>query len=219
MRNRYLIASIFLLSVFIIMALFISPRTNPNINSEINTDKTIYLYINNLHFKPINQLMIYLSLYGREVVWAIVIILLFILGGSAGKKTAVILSITLIALIPIGTIAKQVIERPRPVIPISDFLISSDTDFSFPSGHAVIVSAGAAIVLSLFRNSVKQWAISLILTLEAALVCFSRIYVGAHYPLDIVGGILLGVGVSFIFIWKEKEIILGFQKVITKLKR
>lgn len=219
MRNRYLIASIFLLSVFIIMALFISPRTNPNINSEINTDKTIYLYINNLHFKPINQLMIYLSLYGREVVWAIVIILLFILGGSAGKKTAVILSITLIALIPIGTIAKQVIERPRPVIPISDFLISSDTDFSFPSGHAVIVSAGAAIVLSLFRNSVKQWAISLILTLEAALVCFSRIYVGAHYPLDIVGGILLGVGVSFIFIWKEKEIGLGFQKVITKLKR
>lgn len=201
------------------MALFISPRTNPNINSEINTDKTIYLYINNLHFKPINQLMIYLSLYGREVVWAIVIILLFILGGSAGKKTAVILSITLIALIPIGTIAKQVIERPRPVIPISDFLISSDTDFSFPSGHAVIVSAGAAIVLSLFRNSVKQWAISLILTLEAALVCFSRIYVGAHYPLDIVGGILLGVGVSFIFIWKEKEIGLGFQKVITKLKR
>lgn len=219
MRNRYLIASIFLLSVFIIMALFISPRTNPNINSEINTDKTIYLYINNLHFKPINQLMIYLSLYGREVVWAIVIILLFILGGSAGKKTAVILSITLIALIPIGTIAKQVIERPRPVIPISDFLISSDTDFSFPSGHAVIVSAGAAIVLSLFRNSVKQWAISLILTLEAALVCFSRIYVGAHYPLDIVGGILLGVGVSFMFIWKEKEIGLGFQKVITKLKR
>jgi len=38
------------------------------------------------------------------------------------------------------------------------------------------------------------------LAIEAALVCLSRIYVGGHYPLDIVGGILLGVGVSLIFI-------------------
>ena len=46
----------------------------------------------------------------------------------------------------------------------------------------------------------------MILAFEAAIVCVSRIYVGAHYPLDVIGGILLGVGISFIFIGSEKKI-------------
>src|SRR5215469_3705168 len=40
----------------------------------------------------------------------------------------------------------------------------------------------------------------LLSAVQAALVCISRVYVGGHYPLDVVGGILLGVGVSFIFV-------------------
>jgi membrane-associated phospholipid phosphatase len=163
--------------------------------------------------------MIYLSLYGREVFWIVTIVLLFTLGGRAGKKTALILSLTIIALIPIGSIAKQSIERPRPIIPTNDFLIPADTEFSFPSGHALIVSAGAAIALALFRDSTKKLAISLILTLEGALVCISRVYVGGHYPLDIIGGIILGVGISCIFLWKAKEIESVFQKITARIRR
>ena len=48
----------------------------------------------------------------------------------------------MLVLIPIGIFAKEVVERPRPAIPSADFLIQPDTEFSFPSGHAVIVSAG-----------------------------------------------------------------------------
>jgi len=58
----------------------------------------------------------------------------------------------------------------------------------------------------MFRNTPKQSIVSIILALEAALVCVSRVYVGGHYPLDVVGGILLGVGVSLIFIGLEKRI-------------
>jgi membrane-associated phospholipid phosphatase len=201
------------------MSLIVSSKINLGFNSAINLDKSIYLYVNNTHFKPINQFMIYLTLYGRDLFWVLVIVFLFIFGGIIGKKTAFILALIIIALIPIGIIAKEVIERPRPMIPTNDFLIPADSEFSFPSGHALIVSAGAVTVLSLFRDSKTKFTISLILILEAALVCISRVYTGGHYPLDVIGGIILGVGVSCLFIWKEKKLYLMYQQIMSRLKR
>ena len=86
--------------------------------------------------------MIWLTEYGREVFWVIVIVLLFIFGGWSGKKTALVIAISILVLIPLGTITKDIISRLRPAIPKSDFLIVADRDYSFPSGHAVIVSVG-----------------------------------------------------------------------------
>ena len=117
----------------------------------------------------------------------------------------------MIVLIPVGMLSKQIIERPRPEIPENDFLIPADSEFAFPSGHALMVSAGAAISIALFRNSYKQLTISIMLTAEAGLVCFSRVYVGGHYPLDVLGGILLGVGISFLFLWKQNS----FESVLS----
>ena len=217
MLNKFLISSIIILLAFIVLALIVSPKINYGNNSIANLDKIAYLDINNSHYSPINQLMIYLTLYGRELFWVLAIILLFIFGGSAGKKTAIILSIVILVLIPIGIIAKEVIERPRPAIPSADFLIQPDSEFSFPSGHALIVSAGAAIVLILFSDSTRKLAISSFLSIEAGLVCFSRVYVGGHYPLDVIGGIFLGVGISFLFLWKEKKLENMFSMLSNRL--
>jgi membrane-associated phospholipid phosphatase len=136
----------------------------------------------------------------------VAIILLFVFGGWIGKKTAVIIAISMLVLVPLGELAKDIVARPRPVIPASDFLISADKEYAFPSGHAVIVSAGAAGALMLFRGTPRRDAVSAILVIEAALVCISRVYVGGHYPLDVIGGILLGVGVSLIFVGIQKQI-------------
>ena len=206
MPNRYFVTSIILLSVFTVIALIVSPILNLCCKSVIGVDNAIYLYVNDSHYYAINQFMVYLTLYGRDLFWVLTTILLFVFGGRAGKKTAFVLSIVLLTLIPIGIVAKEIIERPRPLIPETGFLIPADSKFSFPSGHALIVSAGAATVLSLFRDSRKKLSISLALTIESALVCVSRVYVGGHYPLDVIGGILLGVGISFLFLWKEKRL-------------
>ncbi len=187
--------SVILLASFIVLAAIVSLKDSP-ISA---ADKAAFLAINNSHSQSLNEFMILLSQYGREVFWIITIILLFIFGGWSGKKTAVVMAISMLVLIPIGSIAKDVIARERPVVPQSDFLIASDKESSFPSGHATIVSAGAAVALALFRSSGRKIAISIGLATEAMLVCISRVYVGGHYPTDVLGGILLGVGVSFIF--------------------
>ncbi|MGD9534505.1 MAG: phosphatase PAP2 family protein [Candidatus Nitrosocosmicus sp.] len=148
--------------------------------------------------------MIYLTVYGREIFWTLVIILFLILGKKKGKRIAILMTIVMIVLIPVGVLSKQIIERPRPEIPTNDFLIPADTEYAFPSGHALIVSAGAAIGIALYSNSYKELAISIMLIVEAGLVCFSRVYVGGHYPFDVFGGILLGIGYwDLIFVYLE----------------
>ncbi|MDF0682030.1 MAG: phosphatase PAP2 family protein [Candidatus Nitrosocosmicus sp.] len=195
----------------------VSPKSILKSNSLTNQDNRLFLRINNSHFQVLNQFMIYLTQYGREMFWILVIFVLFLFGKKTGKKTAVVMSISMLVLIPIGIITKEIIERPRPIVPEPNFLVAADSEYAFPSGHALIVSSGAAVALVLMRGSSIQVIVALLLTIEAALVCLSRVYVGSHYPLDVIGGILLGVGVSFVFIWKEKWLEMLHLQINNKL--
>jgi undecaprenyl-diphosphatase len=208
MMNKFFAASIIILTLFVLIAALVSPKMNPNVNFLIiRSDSMAFLDVNNSHYYPtLNKLMIWLTEFGREVFWPLAIIFLFVFGGWTGKKTAVVIAISMLVLIPLGELAKDIVARARPVIPKLDFLIAADKGYAFPSGHAIIVSSGAAVALFLFRNTPKQYTVSIILAIEAALVCISRVYVGGHYPLDVVGGMLLGVGVSLIFIGIEIRI-------------
>lgn len=220
---RYLLISILTLAIFVLLAILVSPRVNNNANSSITrVDNIAFLQVNNSHYNAFNEFMVLMTQYGREVVWSLTIILMFIFGGWTGKRTAVIIGLAILVIVPIGSAAKDLVARPRPIVPNTHFLIASDSDYAFPSGHAMIVSAGAATVLALFRDSSKKLAISLALAVEAALVCFSRVYVGGHYPSDVIGGILLGVAISFIFIAEARyleQLLMRIKKIIKPQSR
>jgi len=205
--------------LFVVLAILVSPLVNNN-HSIVANDTSAFLKVNDSHVTFLNKIMVWLTEYGREAFWIMTIILLFVFGGIVGKKTAIVLVLAFIVLIPIGFAAKEIVQRPHPTIPESDFLLAQDpNEYSYPSGHATIVSAGAAIALSLFRDSKRKLAISLALAIEAALVCISRVYVGGHYPLDVVGGILLGVGISFLFVGATKQVEKITQSITRTLKR
>jgi membrane-associated phospholipid phosphatase len=221
--NKYFATSIFLLSFFILIALMVSPKLlngNTNDSHFLKTDASLFLFINKFHSDySFNQFMIWMTQYGRELVWSITIILLLIFGSTVGKKVAIVMGLSMIVLIPIVAVAKDIVARPRPIVPKADFLISSDSEYSFPSGHTTIVCCGAILMLLLYRGSRIKLVISLVLAIEAAIVSFSRVYVGSHYPLDVVGGILLGVGISLIFVWRirfiEESIILPISRILS----
>jgi membrane-associated phospholipid phosphatase len=184
---KYVILSAILLAGFVVLSFLISSD-----NSVTKWDTSTFQSINNPHGKILDKIMVDLTKYGREVVWISVILLLAVLGKNDGRKAAVLLTIAFLILIPLGTVLKSEIDRTRP--PSGNMLIP-DTGLSFPSGHATIVSAGAAILFLRF-NKGKQIIFSIMLGIEAVLVSYSRIYVGNHYPLDVVGGILLGTGIA-----------------------
>lgn len=201
--DKIFLASFVCLLSFVFLSIIIYNERDTIFTGLLKTDNFYFLQLNQLSlFLPnfVDNIMLMITLYGREIFWPIVLIMLFIFGGKIGKKTAVIAAISMILLMPLVSVIKDVVDRPRPNISgVETFPVSADT-FSFPSGHATIVSAGLATVSIMFRGNVKRTFLFVGLAFEAALVCFSRIYVGVHYPLDVVGGILLGTGFSFLLV-------------------
>ena len=162
--------------------------------------------------------MIWMSMYGREVVWSVVIVFMSIFAGWKGKKIALIIVISFLIIIPLNTLFKNFFERLRPPVETEEIHIFQETDFAYPSGHASIVTAGALTLLILYRRE-KELILSIILACEAALVCISRIYLGDHYLFDVIGGILLGAGISLLSISLSRyldPILISMRKYLKK---
>ena len=85
---------------------------------------------------------------------------------------------------PVGHLFAE--ARPYATHPQILRLADVTTDFSFPSDHAVIVGAVATGLLLVNRR------LGLLAALAAALMAFARVYIGAHYPWDVLGGLVLG---------------------------
>ena len=88
----------------------------------------------------------------------------------------------------IGQLIGGAIDRARPYETMTGvhLLVDKTTDFSFPSDHAT--AAGAVAVGLLLTN--RRWGI--IAGVLAVVMAFTRVYVGAHYPADVLAGLALG---------------------------
>ncbi len=85
-------------------------------------------------------------------------------------------------------VVKKLASRPRPfaALPGVVRLIAPPDEFSFPSGH----TAGAFVMLSVVGHALSVLAVPL--ALLACLVGLSRVYLGVHYPSDVLAGAALG---------------------------
>jgi membrane-associated phospholipid phosphatase len=184
-RNHLLLLGVVSLLLFVVVAFLVLE----NITQAF--DAQLALRLNSYQGAAFTTLMVDATLYGREYFWIPVVVIMFLLGKRDTKLLAIELSVLFIVGIVTGELLKYVIYRPRPFETVSGIVlrVARDTDSSFPSGHALITSIGAAFALLKFRSRI----VSLLLTVEAAAVCYSRVYVGLHYPLDVLAGVLLGV--------------------------
>lgn len=140
--------------------------------------------------------MVYLSEYGREVVFTAVFFILAFSRKASHRRAAFYMLLTFIALVTLGPLVQASFFRARPYVTLKDtgqFLLPPITLSSFPSGHSYGVAGLTAVLWFKLRNEKK---FVYLLTVEAALVCISRVYVGAHYPMDVIAGVFFGVGVA-----------------------
>ncbi len=126
-----------------------------------------------------------------DVGWFWIALSLILLIPKKTRKLGVTCLISLVIGTLITNVAlKNIVARTRPyeVVPGLQLLIEKQHDFSFPSGHSC---ASFAVAMVLHRLSPKIWGILAVVL--ASLIAFSRLYVGVHYPSDVVAGILIGM--------------------------
>jgi undecaprenyl-diphosphatase len=187
------VGGIIFLALFVVTSALVFSDVTQNWDAatavQINTANASMVFIN---------LMVFLSLYGREWFWIPLVGVMIVLGSRETKILAAELAILFVAGIVIGDTLKIILVRPRPFETVAGIITrvptAGDTNSSYPSGHALIVSIGA--VFSLVKFKVK-W-VAVLLSLEAALVCNSRVFVGVHYPMDVLGGIFAGATIVFL---------------------
>jgi undecaprenyl-diphosphatase len=111
------------------------------------------------------------------------------------SKYVVQLSVVMVLALSSNLVLKEIIQRARPS---TEHLVSVET-LSYPSGHAMTAMAFYGFLIFLFYQfKINILVKSLLITLAVILILsigISRIYLGVHYPSDVVGGFIAG------FIW------------------
>lgn len=121
---------------------------------------------------------------------AILVILLAIFGKKRGRIAVLLLVIGITLSDQIcNSLIKPLVGRMRPcnVLAHVHLLINCTKSFSFPSSHATNMFTGT-ILLSFVYPKLR-----IVLLTIASLVAYSRVYVGVHYPFDMLGGVILGI--------------------------
>ncbi|GAA5093977.1 undecaprenyl-diphosphatase [Bartonella acomydis] len=118
---------------------------------------------------------------------------LWFCGGNIERHVALSICISICIALFIGYLISLTYFHPRPfVVGLTTSLIQHRATASFPSNHALTIASYTA-TLYFYRYKIS----SRVAVVFLCLICWGRIFVGVHYPLDVVSGTILGTFISW----------------------
>jgi len=132
----------------------------------------------------------------QNFIWLGIVSIVIFLWLKRMRGLALVLATALAVSISdfLGATLKELIARDRPCHVLSHVkdIANCSNSFSFPSNHAVNSFTFATIVTLAYKN------LTFLLYVSALLIGYSRIYLGVHYPTDVLSGALLGILIGFL---------------------
>ena len=149
------------------------------------------IYPNNLRTDFLTKIVKVVTILGDKYFIAfLVLVIAAILFVKKKRRTSILMCFNLANIVILNKVIKYIVARPRP----ATMIIEKD-GFSFPSGHSMLSIGiyGFLIYLVNKSNLSKKFknCLTIVLSLIIVLVGFTRLYLGVHYPSDIIGGYLL----------------------------
>ncbi|MDQ3860891.1 MAG: phosphatase PAP2 family protein [Actinomycetota bacterium] len=169
--------------------------------TELN--RFLFHLVNKVWTSPaLDPCMIFLgSINDYGVIWLVLLGVLAALSGKTGRWAALTGLAGLVAGLACSEVLKSIVMQPRPFVSLPDvrLLVSPSSSYSFPSvntTYAFAASSGASLTARRLLGRLPAWGWGLLAL--AIAVSYSRVYVGVHYPGDVLGGALLGISIGWL---------------------
>lgn len=196
-KNRLLTITLFILIAGFILLSFLVYNFPPSF-----VDLRFSLAIQGHHNLTLDHIMAFISWFGTMPASGIMVLataLIFFLFNCKRETVFVLLTVSSGL---ISTVIKLLINRPRPTEDVVR-IIEKTRQQSFPSGHTLfyVVFFGFLIIIMENLKSVNRYVRIGVIAVSAMmilLVPFSRIYLGAHWFTDVLGGAILGILCLFV---------------------
>ncbi len=168
----------------------------------IQRDKEFLIYLNNLGSEQWDPLWLFIT---NQLNWApLFLLIIFLIFKNLGWKKGGFLFLFLIAMVAFSdqftNLIRVIFERLRPNndTSINHLLrtLINPQSYSFTSGHATTSTAFTVFIYLLFRNQYKYIKLMFLFPLVFA---YSRLYLGVHFPIDIMCGAIVGTTIGFTF--------------------
>ena len=180
-------------------------------------DSSILLWIqNNVRSDFLTPIMKVITHLGDKGILWIVVTLVLLYVRKTRKVGVRCLASMVIGLVITNLIIKNWVARVRPyeVIQGLECIIEKAHDWSFPSGHATNSLACAWVI---FKRMDRKYGVPALIM--AILISLSRLYVGIHYPTDVLGGVAIGIGCACLTLWMMPKLEKKFRKQFRQFYR